>query len=175
MRLSGVFFFATLGLAGCATSPWVELPPGRVEQLMAADPPRDDHRFVPGWRIGEIHLGMSRAQLLAAKGEPSLSSMRGQSTEHYFWDKKGFFVRVYEGRVVSVQSDRGAYDLSEPVAFGASSLLIKVKMSDPSCVDHSIPGRDSLIFRESGALLSVDVPGGLAAVYVVAPGELKCP
>ena len=176
LRVAALALLGALpGLAGCASSAWVSLRPEKVAELKQSSPPRDDATFVPGWRIGQIYLGMSRAELLAALGEPQKSSSYGEATEHYFWEPDRWFVRIFEGRVVSVQAYARGYSLSAPVTFGTSALAIRVKLGDPPCVDRDISGLDTMLYTETGVSLQVAVNGGLQAVYVVAPGELKCP
>ena len=163
-----------VSLCGCASTPWVMLAPEKVTELKRSDPPKDDLRFAPGWRIGPIYLGMTRAELLAALGEPQKSSSAGEATEHYFWEPDRWFVRMYRGSVVSVQAYPKGYPVSGPVTFGTTALAIRVKLGDPDCVNRDIPGSDVLVYRSAGVLLTVEVNGGLRAIYVVAPGELTC-
>lgn len=183
---------AFLGATGCVSSAWKQLPPETVAGLKAKDPPRSDGKFVPGWRLGPVHLGMSRAELFAALGEPQASlsvdearakllgvlgdpqksSSLDEATEHHVW-KERWLVRTYQGTVVSIQGYPAGERIAEPVAYGASRLAIRTKLGDPTCVNRIATDED-LIYRDIGVLLVVGMHG-LRAIYLEAPGELRCP
>jgi hypothetical protein len=62
-----------LSIAGCG---WT----ASLEEMKASDPPQDDKLIVPGWRVGQLYLGMPSGALFAAMGEPDTTKPRSNFT-----------------------------------------------------------------------------------------------
>ena len=73
-----------LSIAGCG---WT----ASLEEMKASDPPQDDKLIVPGWRVGQLYLGMPSAALFAAMGEPDTTKPRSNFT-WFRWENRGLSV-----------------------------------------------------------------------------------
>jgi hypothetical protein len=129
--LSAVLLFVATSLPVAADVPssWL-LKERAIKKLTASSPPAADDSLVPGWRAGQIHLGMTAAQLLAAMGEPDESLTYGR---HFIWADK--YVQTDDGIVTAISvgwNSRGsAMKTKEGIGVGSSQLKVIATYGEP--------------------------------------------
>jgi hypothetical protein len=123
----------------------------------------DDRLIVPGQRIGNVSLGMSLAQLYAARGAPKKTLTIPSGDTQYVWDDVLVWVNAGAQTVSSAAALSPVYKTAEGIGVGSSDLEVRAKLGAPDCA----PRRGSMLLytnrqltlgMEDGKVASVNLP-----------------
>ena len=155
-----LWVFLILLLSGCASGP-------SLQEMKAADPPKDDNLIVPGWRVGKVYLGMTSRELVASMGEPS-STKPGETLTHFFWKNAelGASLNKKADRVDSIMFEDERYKTAEGIRVGLSELSVVAKLGQPQA------SGDGYHCYKSGIMLRFREPSR-GIPYQVTFGEVK--
>ncbi len=107
----------------------------------------NDYKIVPGVRIGPVNLGMTAAQIYAAKGEPK-SSM-SYTDGHFSYDWGDISVQSDKaGHVVVINPGNGAYTTPDGLQIGSSELALQAKRPNPAWVKAPLPEHNDYCFDD---------------------------
>jgi hypothetical protein len=114
-----------LSIAGCG---WT----ASLEEMKASSPPRDDKLIVPGWRVGQLYLGMTSVALFAAMGEPDTTKPRNNFT-WFRWENRGLSVLhdMEADQVEAIEVHHESYKTAEGVHIGMSELAVVAILGTP--------------------------------------------
>jgi hypothetical protein len=114
-----------LSIAGCG---WT----ASLEEMKASSPPRDDKLIVPGWRVGQLYLGMTSVALFAAMGEPDTTKPHNNFT-WFRWENRGLSVLhdMEADQVEAIEVHHESYKTTEGVHIGMSELAVVAILGTP--------------------------------------------
>ena len=140
-----VWIFLIIFLSACTSGP-------SLQEMKAADPPKDDNLIVPGWRVGKVYLGMTSTELLAAMGEPS-STKPGEESNWFSWKNAELDVSLDKkaDQVVKIALNDERYKTAEGVRVGLSELSVGAKLGQPQASSS-----DGVYCYKRGILLEFD-------------------
>ena len=120
-----VWIFLIIFLSACTSGP-------SLQEMKAADPPKDDNLIVPGWRVGNVYLGMTSGELVALMGEPS-STKPGEESNRFSWKNAELDVsldkKANQVELIDLYDER--YKTAEGVRVGLSELSVGAKLGQP--------------------------------------------
>lgn len=132
-----LWVFLIVFLSGCASGQ-------SLQEMKAADPPKDDKLIVPGWRVGKVYLGMTSAALLTAMGEPDMASPYHHTT-NFTWKNAGLSVQLdmEADSAINIEVFRESNVTAAGVRLGMSELAVTAKLGKPEHSYRKQVGEDS--------------------------------
>ena len=145
-----------LFLTGCSSAP-------SLQEMKAADPPKDDKLIVPGWRVGKVYLGMTSAALFAAMGEmgepdSTASHVKYGSFSWKYGKHDGLEVMLDKktDQVYALLLHNGSYKTAEGVQMGMSELAVVVKLGKPDSQRSDNSGKTEGVCYKRGITVLFD-------------------